>query len=397
MSERLFIRLGKTQESACTWLIWSEQEQEIIASGELKDATQLSSLSERAASKLVDVLVPTANVTLTSVTLPEKGQSKAVKALPFMLEEALVTNVDDMHFVTGPRDGDELSVAAVSNEQMTLWLDWLAQANIKPRCLVPDCLALPLEECDWAAMEFGQETLLRTGVAQGQNFSAPWLAFALPQLTSEREEGVSVAAYSDLALSDVELKHQPLEMPMLVLAKGVLQAPMNLLTGAFTPQKEYSKYLRLWRNTAVVFAVAFILALVNKGLNIYQAEAQIASLQQQVQDVYKLVKPGSTLHANLVRKQLDGELRRLQGGGSSAAFFSTLRSLRPAFEQISELKPNSLRFDASRGELRMQVTAKSYAQIEEFKNLIPNTLDVNTGAMNSSDDQVTGTLTVRSK
>lgn len=396
MSERLFIRLGKTQESACSWLVWSEQEQEIIASGELKDATQLSSLSERAANKLVDVLVPAANVTLTSVTLPEKGQSKAVKALPFMLEETLVTNVDDMHFVTGPREGDELSVAAVSNEQMGMWLEWLASASIKPRCLVPDCLALPLEECDWAALEFGPETLLRTGVAQGQNFSAPWLALALPQLISGGNHP-SVAAYSDVAIADVELKAQPLEMPMLVLAKGVLQAPLNLLTGAFTPQKEYSKYLLLWRNTAVVLALIFILALVNKGLNIYLAEAQIASLQQQVQEVYKQVKPGSTLHANLVRKQLDGELRRLQGGGNSAAFFTMLKSLKSAFEQVSELKPNSLRFDANRGELRMQVTAKSYAQIERFKDLIPSTLDVNTGAMNSSDDQVTGTLTVRSK
>ncbi len=396
MSERLFIRLGKTRESASSWLVWSEQEQEIIASGELKDASELKSLSERAANKLVDVLVPADSVTLTSVTLPEKGQSKALKALPFMLEETLVTNVDDMHFVTGPREGEELSVAAVSNEQMQQWLEWLGDAQIKPRCLVPDCLALPLEECDWAALEFGRDTILRTGLGKGQNYSAPWLELALPKLVAG-QEGLSVATYSELALAGVEAKPQPLEMPMLVLAKGVLQAPLNLLTGAFKPKKEYSKYVMLWRNTAIVFALAFILALVNKGLTIYKAEAEIASLQQQVQKVYQQLQPGSTLHANLVRKQLDGELKRLQGGGNSAAFFSMLASLKPAFEQVSELKPNSLRFDASRGELRMQVTAKSYAQIERFKELVAKDLNVNTGAMNSSDNQVTGTLTVRSK
>ena len=74
VSERLFIRLGQSFEQPCSWLVWSEQEQEIIGSGELSDASALSTLTERAANRAVDVLVPASSITLTAVDLPEKGQ-----------------------------------------------------------------------------------------------------------------------------------------------------------------------------------------------------------------------------------------------------------------------------------------------------------------------------------
>ena len=72
MSERLLIRLGTSQEQTCSWLVWSELEQEIIGSGELKDAQALASLTERAGNRPVDVLVPSSAITLTQVEMPEK-------------------------------------------------------------------------------------------------------------------------------------------------------------------------------------------------------------------------------------------------------------------------------------------------------------------------------------
>lgn len=167
MSERLFIRLGRNTEQACSWLVWSEQEQEIIASGELANAQGLATLTERAGNRPIDVLVPASAMTLTSVNLPEKGQRQALKALPFMLEEMLADDVDAMHFTVGPRNGDALSVVAVAHEQMQTWLNCLTEAGLKVKRIVPDCLALPLQECQWAAMRFGNELLLRTGSGTG--------------------------------------------------------------------------------------------------------------------------------------------------------------------------------------------------------------------------------------
>ncbi|BAJ04164.1 type II secretion system protein GspL [Shewanella violacea] len=397
MSERLFIRLGTSQEQSCSWLVWSELEQEIIGSGELKDAQALASLTERAGNRPVDILVPSSAITLTQVELPEKGQRQAIQALPFMLEENLAENVDDLHFVTGPREGEYLSVAVVAHEQMQTWLTWLSDAGLKAKRIVPDCLALPLEQCQWAAMKFNQEYLLRTGAGLGVSLSEDWLHMALPKLLpTDSETQVTVAGYSELNLAGTQVQAQELELPMLVLAKGILSAPINLLSGSYSPKREYGKHIQMWRNAAIVIVLALVLAMVNKGLNIHQMNTEQARLQQQSETIFKQAVPGTSRIVNL-RSQMDRHLRSMQGSGGGSEFFSMLEGLEEAFTQVPQLKPTTLRFDSARNELRMQVTAKSYAQVEQFKEIVARSYKLDSGAMNSGEDSVTSTLTLRSK
>lgn len=403
MSERLVIRLGQAAEDACFWLVWSEQEQEIIASGQLSHVDELSSLTERAGHRPVDILVPTSTITLTSVELPEGNQRQAIKALPFMLEENLAQDVDELHFVAGKAQGSHLPVGVVAHEQMQTWLAWLSEAELSIQRIVPDCLALPLEECHWAAMKFEEEYLVRTGESSGVVLTEDWIGTALPHLLNsevsgvDREEAVTVATYTELALAGTDLRQQPLELPMLTLAKGLATAPLDLLSGLYKPKREYSKYLSLWGNTAILFGVLFVLALINKGLNIYQMDAKIQEFKAQTETIYKQVVPGSSRVVN-VRTQLDGYLRSLQGNSSgNSQFFSMLAGIKEAFAQVKELKPTTLRFDGARNELRMQVTAKSYAQIEKFKDIVSRSYTLDAGAMNSTDSAVTSTLTIKVK
>ena len=403
MSERLFIRLGKTSEHPCSWLVWSEQEQEIIASGELSDASSLTSLTERAGNRPVDVLVPAASMTLTQISLPEKGQRQALKALPYMLEEVLATNVDNMHFVVGPREGEQLNVIAVAHEQMQTWLEWLHDAGLKVKRIVPDCLALPLEQCRWAVMSLGNEYLLRTSEGSGMSLPKDWSALALPKLlaqtvTQNDNDGpISVASYStDIDFDGVELTAKPLDLPMMVLAKGILHAPINLLSGIYKPKHEYSKHLLLWKNVAIIIGIAIVLALINKGLAIHQLDSQTAELSAQSEMIFKQAIPGVNRIVN-IHSQMDSQLRSMQGQGGGAAFLELLNGLKTAFNQVPELKPNTLRFESNRNELRMQVTAKTYGQIEKFKDIVAKDYQLDGGAMNSSEDNVTSTLTLRIK
>ena len=199
-----------------------------------------------------------------------------------------------------------------------------------------------------------------------------------------------------MQLEGVEFKPQPLELPMLVLARGILHAPVNLLNGVYTPKREYSKQLMMWKSAAIVIVIACVLALVNKGLNIHQINAQVADLKAQSESIYQQVVPGNSRIVNL-RSQMDSQLRALQGQGSGAEFFTMLEGLQDAFKQVPELKPNSLRFESARNEIRMQVTAKDYAQIEKFKDIVGRRFQMEGGTMNSGENQVTSTLTLRSK
>ena len=45
--EQLVVRLGTTMSDPVHWVVWSTQDQDVIASGELPDASALASLTER--------------------------------------------------------------------------------------------------------------------------------------------------------------------------------------------------------------------------------------------------------------------------------------------------------------------------------------------------------------
>ncbi|KFZ36612.1 general secretion pathway protein GspL [Shewanella mangrovi] len=395
MSERLFIRLGVTSSDPCSWLVWSEQEQEIIASGELADASALQTLSERAGNRPVDVLVPSDVVRLMQVNLPEKGQRQALKALPFLLEESLAQNIEELHFVPGAREGDLLNVAIVAHEQLEQWLAWLTEAGLTARKLVPDCLAVPLAGCQWGLLQVANQYLLRTGEGAGVAVGKDWLGMMLPQLLEQTETKPSVACYTEFDDERLDCQLQTLELPMLVLAKGHLQSPLNLLTGRYKPRKEYNAQLQPWKKVAAIAVAVFVLGLANKGLGIYRYSSEAEQLKAQSEAIYRQVA-GSSRIVNL-RSQLDSTLRSLQGSGSGAELFNMLQQLQQSFSQVPELKPESLRFDGSRSELRMQVSAKSYEQIDKFRQIAASSFIIDAGAMNNNDGAVTSTLTLRSK
>lgn len=396
MSERLFIRLGTDAQQPCSYLVWSAQDQQIIASGEVANAMALSSLTDKATNRLVDVLVPTSALTITSISLPEKGQKQALKALPFMLEETLADNVEQMHFVVGPRDGEQICVAAVTHEQMQQWLTWLSDAGLKAAAIVPDTLALPLADCQWAAMAWGDEYLLRTGITSAVSLPSVWMDMMLPKLLPLEREQFAVAGYTPMTIEAVNVVTQTPELPMQTLALGMKSAAINLLSGPYKPKKEYSKHLLLWRNSAIMLALIFVLALVHRGVSIYQLDQQTAQLKAQTEQVYKRVVPGSNRIVN-VRSQIKEKLRSLQGQGGGGEFFSMLTSMETAFKKVPDLTPTSIRFDAKRGEIRMQISAKDYGQIEQFSQQLSAHFSVKSGAMNSAENAVTSTLTIRTK
>jgi general secretion pathway protein L len=152
----------------------------------------------------------------------------------------------------------------------------------------------------------------------------------------------------------------------------------------------------LWRNAAIMMVAVLVLALVNKGLAISQLNHQTAAMKIQSEAIFKSVAPSINRIVD-IRSQINSQLRSMQGQGGGVAFFEMLDGLKPAFSSVPQLKPTSLRFDANRNELRMQVVADNYAQLDKFKEIVSKDFQLDGGAMNSNEDSVTSTLTLRSK
>ncbi|MFD3390835.1 type II secretion system protein GspL [Alteromonas macleodii] len=396
--EQLLVRLGANHTDPISWLVYSRTEDEIIASGELPNAEALSSLTERAGQRSVIALAPSSEILLKWVELPPKAGRKIISAIPFMLEDELATDISQQFFAIGPKRGDEQAVAVVSHEKMELWQSWLSEAGLFCDTIIPDVLAVPVTENGWSVLTLGEQLLVRQDTFKGVQGEATWLLPTLVHFTAQQESPITITNYAGIDLStlpNIEEAQAPLELPMQVLAKEAMQSSFNLCQGDYKVKRKRSGVLNQWRVAAVLAVLALCTSLIDKGFSLYQLKAQNQALSSEINTAVKAGFPNIGTYRN-VRLKLQSELAKLEQGGGSASMLIMLDQLAPAFS-ATDVKPQTLRFDATRTEIRIQAQGKNFEALEQFKRIAENVgFVVEQGAINNRDNGVVGTVSVRS-
>ena len=419
MTETLYIRLGSKAHDVIHWLIWSEQNSEIIASGELANAQALTQLTEKAQQRSVITFVSGSDVVLKQLTVPGNSQRAIRLAAPYMLEDALAQDVEQLFFayanIKNSNTEYNCFVAVVERVQLAQWQTWLNDAAIACRVMIPDVLALPATIATekensnaWSAVTLGEQILLRQSAWQGividENI---WPALEQRLCVSlsaspENEEGSEgelplINSYSALNSACFTVNAMPEELPLALLAANAKQQKFNLLQGEFQVKQARSPMLANWFSVAAVFAVALLLTVGVKAVKLQQISAQQTRVKQQIVRVYKKAFP-KTRRVNVatVRSQLKRKLSAYGSSSSQGGFLTMLAKVRPAFAAVPQLKPQSLKFDAKRQELRLQASANDYQAFEKFKIALEKTkLTVSQGSLNNQDDRVTGSFSIK--
>ncbi|MGL4351151.1 MAG: GspL family type II secretion system protein ExeL [Plesiomonas shigelloides] len=392
MSESLVIRLGSNKQQPVVWLVWSSQEQEIIASGTLPSADALSELQERANGHPVVTLVPGSDLIFRRVTLPGRYNRQSVAALPYLLEEQIASDVDELHLVVLAHEGQQVDLMAVDQQKMGEWLGWLEAAGLKILQLLPDVLALPQAVDGWSALQLGNDWLVRQGPCQGIVAEEPLLGILL----ATEAESVTIHSHTPVpAIAAVNWQAAEPELPMLLLAKGALTCRANLLTGPYRRQTEYARYWLEWRKVVIVAGLLLLVALGQRGVLLYQLTEQDEALKVEIRQVYTRIFPGEKRIVN-VRSQMTQHLQQMRQVPQNSMLLM-LTKLVPTFAKVPSLKLQVIRFDASRHELRLQTTAPSFAEIEQFRELAGKLFEVQQGEVHSTDGKIEGALVLKDK
>ncbi len=396
--EQLLVRLGSKASDPVHWLVWSSTEEEIIASGELPNAGELATLSERAGQRPVIVLAPTSDILLKWVELPPKAGRKIIGAIPYMLEDELASDISQQFFAMGPRQGNQQAVAVVSHTQMGHWQEWLKNAGLYCDTLIPDVLAVPAFEEGWSVLTLGDQILLREDSWKGMQGEAEWMLPLLAHFAKQQPTPVDVTNYSELDLSGIPNTHvhqSQLELPMHVLARAAIACPFNLLQGEYKVRKQRRGAWQQWRVAAVLAVLVLTTALINKGVTLYQLKSQNEALRAQISDTVDAGFPNIGVYRD-VRRKVRAELARLEQGGGSASMLVMLDQLAGAFA-AANVRPQTLRFDASRTEIRIQAMGDSFEALEQFRRQAESAgFVVEQGAINNRDDSVIGSVSIRS-
>ncbi len=402
MSETLYIRLGSKVENSIHWLVFSPEQQEIIASGELANANELTELTEKAQTRRVITLVPSCDIALKSLTVPGNS-SRAIKlAAPYMLEDDLAQDVDELFFAYGNLakndQGHNCFIAAVDKQLLQQWQTWLEQADIFCQTMLPDVLALPISEQGCSAIALGEQVLVRLAAWQGQTFDANAWAIVSAQL-QQQDDDLVINAYSPLPAQEnnLAINEQPAELPMALLAQHANQQSFNLLQGEFQVKRNHSSALVNWLWVAGLAIFVVLLQFGIKGSQLWQLESQQAAVEQQIIDSYKSAFPTTKrVRVNTIKPIVRQKLNELQANADGEGFLTMLAKLKSAFTKVPELRPDTLKFDGKRKEIRIQAVGANYQSFERFKvELEKANLTVTQGSQSNQGDKVTGSFSIK--
>lgn len=256
MSEFLTVRLSSEPQSPVQWLVWSTSQQEVIASGELSSWEQLDELTPYAEKRSCIALLPGNECLIKRVEIPKGAARQFDSMLPFLLEDEVAQDIEDLHLTILDKDATHATVCGVEREWLKQALDQFREANIVFRKVLPDTLAVPLEEQGISALQIGQHWLLRQGNYQAVSISEAWLPMFLQSdwvVVDDEEKPATIFSYTSMPSDDVqqqsgmEWQAKPAELVMSLLSQQAITSSVNLLTGTFKTKSSFSKYWRVWQ------------------------------------------------------------------------------------------------------------------------------------------------------
>ncbi|MEZ5536758.1 MAG: type II secretion system protein GspL [Thiolinea sp.] len=279
----------------------------------------------------VVLLIPARDVLLTSTTLVTSNARHLKQALPYALEESLVDDPAEQHFVWQARkDSPEtLDVAVIARDTLKGWMELLKKHRIRARTILPDVFALPIAEDEHAVptiVQHAGQVLVRTGPLSG--FSCPAAAFPLlMDGLFSAEDKVNDAGDETKDLHEVWLYadqpadwHESLAVlrepqPDMLLSDSIQQgAALNLLSGyQDVSMSGFSRSWKRWR-VAAVFAVLTLGILVGtQVMETIRLKQQLETEEAKNVALFKQVFPEITnINVRTLRSRVKSEITRLE-------------------------------------------------------------------------------------
>jgi len=347
MRETLYIHLGTPAPAGTVeWTRAADGAEEYVA-----DCSPLEEVAGQCTGCRVVVLVPGEDVTLARATVPARNRQRVLAALPYVLEERLISDVETLHFAPGMRDtGGTLCAAVVERERMDQWLGLLRAAGIEPDTLVPDTLALPFEAGSWTVLDKGDISLVRTAAQGGFTLDSANFALLLPLSVEEAGEQrpERIVLYDDAHKLNPEFPPESgvhVEWRAITGRKLALlarhyneQAAINLLQGDYSRREQLGRLWRPWIPAALLLAV---LLLVNAGMAVgdyVSLSRENAALENEIQALYLDAFPEARRVVN-PRAQMEVGLAALRGvgGAGGGGFLDLMRDAAGPLSQAGNL------------------------------------------------------------
>ncbi|MEZ8581048.1 type II secretion system protein GspL [Vibrio splendidus] len=406
MSEFLTVRLSSEPQSPVQWLVWSTSQQEVIASGELSSWEQLDELTPYAEKRSCIALLPGSECLIKRVEIPKGAARQFDSMLPFLLEDEVAQDIEDLHLTILDKDATHATVCGVDREWLKQALDLFREANIIFRKVLPDTLAVPLEDQGISALQIDQHWLLRQGNYQAVSISEAWLPMFLQSdwvAAGEEEQATTIFSYTAMPSDDVqqqsglEWQAKPAELVMSLLSQQAIASGVNLLTGTFKTKSSFSKYWHVWQKVAIAACLLVAVIVTQQVLKVQQYEAQAQAYRMESERIFRAVLPGKQRIPTIsyLKRQMNDEAKKYGGSGEGDSLLGWLALLPETLGQVKTIEVESIRYDGNRSEVRLQAKSSDFQHFETARVKLEEKFVVEQGPLNRNGDAVFGSFTLK--
>lgn len=376
----------------------------------------------------IDLIVSGAHAVGASVSIPSKQMRHIAQALPFMIEDQLAQEVSQFHLIHGTRTGDDaLPVLAIPTPLIAVTRRLFAEQELALDAIVPDMLCLPLQSDEWTLLADARHLLIRQDDMSGiaiEIDAAPVVLASILQHWQPRPQRLRVLLCQahlhenlknwiktqiNSAVADQELPVEFEEVAtdhFLVLCDQLQRTsrknPINFLQGAHAAAGRRRPSAFNWKPLAALAACFFILYTGFLYTQAWKLNAESQRLQNEALTLYKRLFPAERRIVN-VRKQMEEHIRSFQNGQGGDSFLALLAATGEQIHSINStqagaIKPERAAFDDNQGDLRLDLVARDFNQLESFKGRLESvSLAVETASAAQDAGVVKARLKIRSQ
>ena len=391
--------------------------------------------AKAAERRKVIMVVAGTEVLLEEAVVPTTNLSKALKAVPYALEEQLAQDIEASHFAFGSRlKNNHIPVAVVSRDSMDWILAQCRQSKLNPQEVIPEALALPFHEGHATIMTNSGHAAVRLSQSKGFSCDVDMLPMLLANIQEEPvAENVSEPAgngqdqvtdpaansMADTGIGDYSgaggineskiLKHalhfvcgrdetvldtlEPaIEMRTEVelFSRGLAQystrknrSIINLLQSGYDKKENIGKAWKPWRVPAALAATLLALWGGSAYMQYHELGLEEQRLRGEIVGTLKSTFPEVSRPENDPVRQMRSRIRQVADGGiDHGGFVAMMSAIGAALSEVDKPTVKSLNYRSGKLDIEFEASSlpdvdKIKSRLELEKNLSANVLSAN--------------------
>mgnify|MGYP000048537904 CR=1 FL=1 len=381
----------------------------------------------------VVLILQGSHVFSTTVNIPSKQTRHIAQALPFMLEDNIGEDVEDLHFTPGERDSEgNVGVLSIRKSVIETIVSEFDRAGLSLTAIIPDMLCLPANDSEWVFVTDGHQLITRTSKYQALSIELDALPILLNALFPDTgEEGhkapvpgafkvfvtqefksdnfenwLKTQITSHLVDIETALDLQHIESTEFVYlcdnVDGDSLKQCNLLIGPYKPIPKRAPSLFNWKPTAVLLSIFMCLFVGFQYVQASKLEQQALQADTEAKALYRKYFPRDKRVFD-VRKQMKSHLMNAKSGSEGTGFLPLLAQVGEKMNEMNRAKksqvinPLRISFDQVQGQLKIDCTAPGFDDLDKLKKALETLqLDVEIARASQDGDKVKARVNVRS-